>query len=462
MSVQPGPTFKRYAANGIATVYSIPFLLIEAEDLQITLDGVLVTSGFTLTGIGNPTSTCTFDVAPSGDLLFQLVMTFQRLDDYQENGDFLADTVNNDYDRLWQAAKELRRDDGRALAVDPLEPEGIPPLPVTALRSEKVLAFDALGNPTPSSLTLDELEQQPALAAAAAAAAAASASAASGSASAAATSAANAAAAASAAASSYDSFDDRYLGAKNADPALDNDGNALLTGAIYWNTVSNLFRVWNGATWQNQNSADYLNTLRIDVATSATVNLNTLAPDTRHINLTGGVTITGFTISAGRAYFVRFNAATTLTNNANIVTQSGADILAQAGDTCIIRATAANVVEVMNYGTPLRPFTKEYVSPEQTITAGGTTNLTHGLGALPKLVQVVAVCKTAEHGYSVGEEVLIQRDAQAASTYGVEVGRTTTTLRCVVGGSGVAASNASGTYTTLTNANWRFIVRAWV
>ena len=47
-----------------------------------------------------------------------------------------------------------------------------------------------------------------------------------------------------------DQFDDRYLGAKSSDPALDNDGNALITGALYWNTSANEMRVWNGSAWQ--------------------------------------------------------------------------------------------------------------------------------------------------------------------------------------------------------------------
>lgn len=51
------------------------------------------------------------------------------------------------------------------------------------------------------------------------------------------------------AAASYDSFDDRYLGAKGSDPATDNDGNALLTGAIYWNTGANEMRVYSGSAW---------------------------------------------------------------------------------------------------------------------------------------------------------------------------------------------------------------------
>lgn len=46
-----------------------------------------------------------------------------------------------------------------------------------------------------------------------------------------------------------DAFDDRYLGAKAADPTLDNDGNALLTGALYWNTTASEMRVWSGSAW---------------------------------------------------------------------------------------------------------------------------------------------------------------------------------------------------------------------
>ena len=60
---------------------------------------------------------------------------------------------------------------------------------------------------------------------------------------------ANAIAAATAAEAAYDSFDDRYLGSKSTAPTLDNDGNALLTGAIYWNSVSNIMYTYSGSAW---------------------------------------------------------------------------------------------------------------------------------------------------------------------------------------------------------------------
>ena len=73
---------------------------------------------------------------------------------------------------------------------------------------------------------------------------------ASGHASTANTKASEAAASATAAAASADSFDDLYLGAKSSDPSVDNDGDALTTGDIYFNTSANNLRVWNGSAWQ--------------------------------------------------------------------------------------------------------------------------------------------------------------------------------------------------------------------
>jgi hypothetical protein len=58
-----------------------------------------------------------------------------------------------------------------------------------------------------------------------------------------------AAASATAAATTYDNFDDRYLGAKSTAPSVDNDGNALITGALYWNSVSATMFAWTGSAW---------------------------------------------------------------------------------------------------------------------------------------------------------------------------------------------------------------------
>ena len=47
----------------------------------------------------------------------------------------------------------------------------------------------------------------------------------------------------------YDSFDDRYLGSKTSDPTVDNDGNPLVAGALYFNSVSGIMKLYTGSAW---------------------------------------------------------------------------------------------------------------------------------------------------------------------------------------------------------------------
>jgi hypothetical protein len=48
-----------------------------------------------------------------------------------------------------------------------------------------------------------------------------------------------------------DNFDDTYLGAKSSDPSTDNDGDPLNAGDLYYNTSSNIMRVYNGSAWED-------------------------------------------------------------------------------------------------------------------------------------------------------------------------------------------------------------------
>ena len=71
---------------------------------------------------------------------------------------------------------------------------------------------------------------------------------------------------ASSAAASYDNFDDRYLGAKSSDPSADNDGDSLITGALYFNTSNNVMMVYTGSAW-----------VRTTPSSSDQTNINTLS-----------------------------------------------------------------------------------------------------------------------------------------------------------------------------------------
>ena len=79
------------------------------------------------------------------------------------------------------------------------------------------------------------------------------------SASGAASSASSAASSAAAAASALDSFDDRYLGSKSVAPTTDNDGDALVTGALFYLNTGSAevigMYVFDGAGWLKASAA---------------------------------------------------------------------------------------------------------------------------------------------------------------------------------------------------------------
>lgn len=190
MSVPNQTPYIIYNANGLTTVFPFEFYIINAADLQVSINGTTVTSGYSVSGTGNVGGgDVTFITPPASGsvVMLERVVPTYRLTDYQDNGDLLADTVNKDFDRLWMAIQRsfiylglaLRRpllggpfnaegyrisalgdpvNDQDAVTKKYLEnnalvrtlrvPEPyVEPLPAAALRANKLLAFDSSGKP---------------------------------------------------------------------------------------------------------------------------------------------------------------------------------------------------------------------------------------------------------------------------------------------------------------------------
>tara|TARA_R110002126_G_scaffold1078_5_gene6570 strand:+ start:4698 stop:7067 length:2370 start_codon:yes stop_codon:yes gene_type:complete len=129
--------------------------------------------------------------------------------------------------------------------------------------------------------------------------AATSATASATSATASASSATAAASSATAAAASLDAFDDVYLGAKSSDPTTDNDGDALNAGDWYFNTTSNVGRIYNGSSFQDLTISTTATTAELNyndtgaavgtvvASKTVTVDANKDVASFRNITLTG-------------------------------------------------------------------------------------------------------------------------------------------------------------------------------
>ncbi len=109
-----------------------------------------------------------------------------------------------------------------------------------------------------------------------------------------------AAGSATSASNTYISFDDRYLGSKAVAPTLDNYGGALIVGALYWDTVVNSMKVYDGALWNTFTAAGavgggtdkafYEND--INITTDYSINANKNAMSAGPITINTGVTVT--------------------------------------------------------------------------------------------------------------------------------------------------------------------------
>ena len=138
---------------------------------------------------------------------------------------------------------------------------------------------------------------------------------------------------ATAAAASYDDFDDRYLGAKASAPALDNDGDALVIGALYFDTTTDTMRVYGSGGWVAAGSSingtadrfKYTATSGQTTFTGSDDNTNTLGYDAGYVD----IYLNGVKLVSG----VDFTAS----NGTSIVLSTGAVI--------------NDILEVIAYGT---------------------------------------------------------------------------------------------------------------
>jgi hypothetical protein len=279
-------------------------------DIAVYKDDVLLTltTHYTVSiaanGTGSVTITATgLALSPTSPTQYAIVgnRTISRTTDFTTGGDFFANTLNDELDQQTIFAQQNAEGLARALQAPQTDPTSINmTLPRKADRANKYLAFDADGNPAPGDTAVevsaiadiaDEIEAVAAIDTEVTTVAGISSNVttvagissnvttvasnstnvttvatniaavntnatnivaiqgASGNATAAQAAQTAAEAARDATLAAYDSFDDRYLGSKSSNPSVDNDGNALLAGSLYYNTTVPEMRLYTGSAW---------------------------------------------------------------------------------------------------------------------------------------------------------------------------------------------------------------------
>lgn len=287
-------SYQNYTGDNATTQFSIPFTYQNTAEISVTVNGVAET------GLTFPSSsTVLLTSAPATGTLVQVrrttalasravdfasgsVLTEEDLDDSniqvfhaaQEAIDIAGDSIFLDTDDKWEASNKVIKNVGTpAASTDAATKgyaDGISAAAATAAvaaASAAVTAATGAIIPDATKLAIHPVGTQYTLsdgvttdysakhyaneAATEATNAGTQATNATTQATAAAASAVVAQAAEASALAAFDSFDDRYLGVFTTalEPVVDNDGNALVAGSLYFNSTDGAMKVYTGVAW---------------------------------------------------------------------------------------------------------------------------------------------------------------------------------------------------------------------
>ena len=418
MPVTDQTTTNTYTGNGVTTVFAYSFKALAEADITVTVDGTTktLTTDYTLSGIGTANGgNVTFVTAPASDaeVVITRDMDFTRDIDYQDNGDLLAATLDEDVDRTVMLIQQIRQIVRRAIRA-PVAETSVDELPSADDRASKYLAFDADGQPVATSGTTSDIIVSAFI---------------------------------------ETLLDDANAAAARATLGAFASAGGNLSGMLVEAEGAAVASASSCNIWATDgNTCHITGTTQIDdfaTAPQAGAWKKVIFDDALILNQSANLNLNG----------------------------GGSDITTAAGDMALVYAdttTQMDVFLIRKSGREVAPATPlisvSYDSGDRTITAAGALTLAHSLGAAPKFIQCLLKCNNAggDIGYTNGQYVFINTtgsDAGSSSlSTGVSIIPDATNLNVRFGSdAGVFYINnaTTGALNSITPSKWKFIVRAY-
>ena len=190
----------------------------------------------------------------------------------------------------------------------------------------------------------------------------------------------------------YDNFDDRYLGAKTSDPSLDNDGNALVAGALYFNSSLGSMKVYTGSVWVDayaagssflakaNNLSDLTNTATARTNLGLAIGTNVQAYDAQLADV-AGLTPTDNGVIVGNGTNFVVESGSTLRTSLGLAI--GTDVQAYDADLSTIAGlTPTNNYAIIGNGTS---WTSSALPASGVTSVTGTSPISSSGGSTPAI-----------------------------------------------------------------------------
>ena len=153
-----------------------------------------------------------------------------------------------------------------------------------------------------------------------------------------------------AAEAALDSFDDRYLGAKSTsggNPTVDNDGNALIDGALFFDTTNNVLMVYNlGTTTWLRTTPTSSDQTAINAVNSNASNINTVAGVSSNVTTVAGISANVTTVAGDTTEIGVIASDLGGSNTIGAVAGIASNVTTVAGISSAVSATAGKATEI--------------------------------------------------------------------------------------------------------------------
>jgi len=138
----------QFIGDGVQTRFDFPFPVFTAPELEIYLDDILQTAGFSVYDVANSNGGYViFDAAPINGQTITLRrwLAIKRMSDFQESGELRAKVLNDELDYQIAALQQVADETTRSLRLSPTDSTIKLELPPSALRAGNYLGFDGAG-----------------------------------------------------------------------------------------------------------------------------------------------------------------------------------------------------------------------------------------------------------------------------------------------------------------------------